>query len=257
MLHALDVPGVVLFGAALAGGLTFLLEVSDGAPWLLLPPVALLAAVLVWRERRAATPFLSLDLVANRRVLSVLGQYAVVNLIFYAAFFGVPQWLEEVRGFAPQAGLLLLPLAGLSVVMMPVAARVVAARGWLVASLVGAAGLFAGPLLVLLMVDEGTALVAVVAVVAVLGVPGAFNNLALQTGLYERSPRERTGAAGGLFQTARYLGAISATALLGLAFGVAASTEGLHEVAAVAAVVGLLLLASGVRRVATGAARRP
>ena len=68
----------------------------------------------------------------------------------------------------------------------------------------------------LLVLGPATPLVGILAVGAVLGLPNGFNNLGLQAALYERTPPAHTGAAGGLFQTFRYLGAILATALIGV-----------------------------------------
>jgi hypothetical protein len=53
------------------------------------------------------------------------------------------------------------------------------------------------------------------------------------------------GAAGGQFQTFRYVGAILSTSLLGLAFGTTITNDGLHRIAYVlAGVSGLLFVAS-------------
>ena len=42
-------------------------------------------------------------LAANRQLVAVYAQFAAVNIVFYAVFFGLPLWLEEARGFAPDA----------------------------------------------------------------------------------------------------------------------------------------------------------
>ncbi len=89
-------------------------------------------------------------------------------------------------------------------------------------------------------------------ITAGLGIPNAFNNLGLQSALYERTPSEHTGAAGGLYQTFRYVGAILATALIGVFLGGRATTAGLHELAFAAAVVGAVPVAVSL----TGARRR-
>ena len=94
------------------------------------------------------------------------------------------------------------------------------------------------------------------ALLAKAGVPNGFNNLGLQTALYEAAPGGRTGSAGGLFQTFRYLGAISATATIGVLFDRDLSSSGLHELGLVmsAAAVLVLALALLVRRRPTAAA---
>ena len=51
------------------------------------------------------------------------------------------------------------------------------------------------------------------------------------------------GAAGGLFQTCRYLGAILATVIMGVAFADAVDGTGLHVIAAVTAALAALTIA--------------
>jgi MFS family permease len=245
-----DWTGIVLFSGALAAGLGFVLSVEGSPRWVLVPLALVLGVLLTLRERRARTPIIDLDVATNRGVAAVLAQYAAVNVVFYVVFFGLPQWLEEVRGFAPgEAGLLLLPIAGLGVIVTPVASRLVSRRGPRPALLIGAVALTVGAALLLLL-DASTPVAGILLVGAVLGVPNGFNNLGLQAALYERTPPEHTGAAGGLFQTFRYLGAILATALIGAFFGERATTAGLHSIAAVAVGISLLLVLASAWRTA-------
>ncbi|WP_326617384.1 hypothetical protein [Streptomyces decoyicus] len=51
------------------------------------------------------------------------------------------------------------------------------------------------------------------------------------------------GSAAGLQRTAQYLGAITASGLIGLLYGERASDSGLHAIALIGVVLGLLLLA--------------
>jgi predicted MFS family arabinose efflux permease len=97
-----------------------------------------------------------------------------------------------------------------------------------------------------LLLFHSTALVmAILAVGAVLGLPNGFNNLGLQATLYEATPPDHMGAASGLFQTARYVGAILSTSVLGPVFSTTVTNSGLHLIAAVLAVVsGFLLVAT-------------
>src|SRR5713101_2360639 len=117
VLRRVDVPGIVLFSGMLASLLAFLLSLSSGPLWPLLPVAALAAALLVRRERGVAEPFLNVRMLAAHRQLGgVYTQFAGVNIVFYAVFFSLPLWLERVRGFeSGLAGLLLLPIAGVGV----------------------------------------------------------------------------------------------------------------------------------------------
>jgi MFS family permease len=245
-----DVPGIVLFSAALAGLLAVLLSLAHDPLWLLLPVVALAAIAFVAVERRRAQePFLDVRLLAaNRALLGVYLQYAAVNVAFFGVFFSLPLWLERVRGFSPgSAGLLILPIAGVGVIATPLAARLVARRGTRPALLVGSVALLAGTL-AMLALGPTVALVMVVLVGAVLGIPNGFNNLGLQSALYAAAEPERMGAAAGLFQTFRYIGAVLSTSLIGIAFAGGVDTAGLHEIALVLAILSATVLFASVRR---------
>lgn len=246
-VHALDLPGVALFSGLLAGALGFLLSLSARPLWPLLPLAALAALLLLRREYRVAAPFLDVRLLtANRPLVGVYAQFAAVNLVFYAVFFGLPLWLEEARRFTPgTAGLLLLPVAGVGVLTTPLAARLIDRSGPRRALLVGAVLLLAGCLLLLLF-DAATPVPVLLAVGAVLGVPNGFNNLGLQAALYEAAPTAQMGAAGGLFQTFRYTGAILSTALIGLVMGPRATGGSLHALAVVSAAVSALLVVTSI-----------
>jgi hypothetical protein len=78
----------------------------------------------------------------------------------------------------------------------------------------------------------------------VLGIPIGFNNLGLQTALYGASDPERTGAAAGIFQTSRFIGAVLATSLLGIVFADGVDTAALHDFALGLAAVSAVVLAA-------------
>jgi MFS family permease len=137
----------------------------------------------------------------------------------------------------------MLPLAALGIGLSPVAARMVHRRGVRAPLLIGCAGLIAG-LLAVLTIDEHTSVIGIVVVGTVLGLPSAFNNLALQAGVYASAPAGQTGVATGLFQTCRYLGAIMSTALLAIAFEHEVGTAGLHRISWLMVVVAVALTVS-------------
>jgi MFS family permease len=244
-----DVPGIAAFTVMLGSVLALLLSLAQSPPLYWLAPVALLAAgLLVVRSRRREDPFLDVRmLVADRRLLAVYAQYLLVNVVAFGVFFAVPIWLEGARGDGPgTTGLLMSPLAGVAVIATPIAARLIARRGVRPALLAGACAMVAGTLL-LMTFGPGTPAVAILAVACVLGVPIGFNNLGLQSALYAASPPERTGAAGGLFQTARFTGAVLATSLIGIVFAGEVTSTGLHEIAATLAGVSVVVLLTSMR----------
>lgn len=250
--HALDIPGIILFSVAIATLLGFLISLSGTRLWPLLAAAVLSGALLFWRERRAFSPFLDVTMLAtNRALLAIFLQYAAINIVFYGIFFGLPLWLERARHFHPQeAGLLILPVAGMGAVSTPIAAWLVRRHDARPALIIGSFSLLAGSLL-LLVPNLGTPLAVIILIGCVLGIPNGFNNLGLQAALYEITPPETMGQTGGQFQTFRYIGAILSTALLGLVFGSTVTSTELHTMAIVLAGISTLLLAASV------GARRP
>jgi len=244
VLAELDLPGVALFSATMVALLVGVLSFTSTPHVWLLVVAGATAVVLVLRERASASPFLDVRaLVADRALTSILVQQAVVNFVFYCTFFALPLWLERVRGYSSdQAGLFILPVAGLGVLTVPVAARLIRTHGSRAALLLGSAVLLVATGALQLLGDATPALL-VVAFGLLLGVPNGFNNLGLQTALSEAAPAGRTGSAGGLFQTSRYLGAISATATIGVLFDRNLSSGGLHELGLVMTGAAVLVLA--------------
>ena len=239
-LRRIDAPAVVAFVVALTAFLAFLLDVTARL-WLL--PVAALAAVaFVVRELHAVEPFVDVRLVARGRLLSVFGQFTTVNVVFYSVFFGLPLWLERVRGDGPEvAGLLLLPVAIVGALTTPIAARSIDRSGPRPSLVFGAVSLTVGSLLLALL-DASSPTIAVVGAGLALGIPNGFNNLGLQAALYENAPADRIASSGGLLQTCRYLGAILSTALLGAVYGPAVDTAGFHRIALVMAGLSAVLV---------------
>jgi predicted MFS family arabinose efflux permease len=238
-----DVPGIVLFSGMLASLLAFLLSLASGPLWLLLPVALLAAVLLVLRERGVAEPFLNVRmLAANRPLIGVYAQFAGVNIVFYAVFFSMPLWLEQVRGFdSGMSGLLLLPIAGMGVLATPIAARLISKSGPGPALIIGTFALTVGSLL-LLVFNAATPVIVILAVGVVLGIPNGFNNLGLQAALYEHAPARQMGAASGQFQIFRYVGVILATSLLGTTI----TSDGLHIIAVILTIISVLLLLASI-----------
>ncbi len=252
-LAGVDFPGVFLFAATVVPVLAALLEVGTVQGWALLAIVPVAGFLLAWRELRTGSPFFDLRLLArNPAMISVFAQFAAVTFVFYSFFFGVPIWLEEIGHYdARSAGLLVLPLTGISVVVTPLAARLINRRGTRPALVIGSVFLLAGSVLTLVL-QQQTPVVALLAITFVMGVPNGFNNLGLQSALYAVTPHERISWAGGQFQTFRYVGATLASAVLGSVFRHGSSTAGLHSIGVVLAVVSVVILAASTIR-----SRRP
>ncbi|MCB5274710.1 Multidrug resistance protein Stp [Arthrobacter sp. SO5] len=220
LLRDSDIPGILAFVGSLVLVMMALLNVLPGYRWWLLGAGTLLAVLFAWRELRFAPPFLDLRLLGrNRPLLLVYLGFAVFNGVYYFAFFGLPQLLQEAGGYNPGVvGLLMLPLAAMSVVVTPFAVRAIDRFG---VKRVLVAGV------VLLVVASGMmwlltasfAIPLVVALTALLGVPYGVVSIASSQGMFVSTRPEERGVAAGIFQTCRYLGAITATVLIGIFYG--------------------------------------
>lgn len=256
LVRDIDVPGMALFSGTLVALLSFLLSITTTVPWVLLPVIVLGGVLMVWRERVAPRPFLDFRILGrNHAMLGVLASFLGVNIVFYAVYYGMPVWLEQVRGFSPAlAGVLLLPISAIGTVLTPLVARYVRRSGPRLPVLLGACLLVTGSATLLLLgTNTPAALIAVLAVL--LGFPNSFNNFGLQAMLYTVTPAAETGKAAGLFQAARYGGAICSAVILGVIYGDTITQHGLRTVALVAIGIStaLALTSSRLGRQAGGA----
>jgi MFS family permease len=206
------------------------------------PGLALFAAALTVRERRARTPFLDVRMLASNRALTTTYlRFGVTMLITYGFIYGWTSWLEDSAGLsAADAGLLMVPSFTVAAVVSALAAK--RSRIWpllvagAVALAVGSAGLLLltarSPLWLLLLIS------------VVFGAQNGLNVVTNQTAMYAQAPADSTGTAAGMLRTFMYLGAIASASLIGLSFGPAATDAGLHRLAMILTVAAAALLAA-------------
>ncbi|MCU1548773.1 MAG: transporter [Arthrobacter sp.] len=225
LLRDSDIPGILAFLGSLVLGMMALLNVLPGVRWWLLAGGTLLAVLFIWRELRFSPPFLDLRLLGrNRPLLLVYLGFAVFNGVYYLAFFGLPQLLQEAGGYDPGiVGLLMLPLAAISVLATPFAVRAIDRVGVKRVLIAGSALLLAAAGTMWLL-TASLAIPLVLAVTALMGVPYCVVSLASSQGLYVSTQPQERGVAAGIYQTCRYLGAITATVLIGIFYG-----SGVHQ----------------------------
>ncbi|MCX5416404.1 MFS transporter [Streptomyces sp. NBC_00059] len=236
--NSLDPLGIGLFTAALTVLVFFLLDLAD-PQWWLLAPFAVLAAVLAGWQLRAPQPFIDLRMLAgNGALLRTYVRHGLSYLLIYCVMYGFTQWLEEVRGYSSgHAGLLMLPMSVTALVCSLLGARTKGLRGPLtVACVLLTAG--AG---ILCFLSGETPLAVLLVAGACFGAPQGLVGTSNQAAVQAYAPPESIGAAAGLQRTAQYIGAITASSLIALAYADAASDAGLQLMAAVAVVLGVLL----------------
>ncbi|MCO4261527.1 MFS transporter [Pseudarthrobacter sp. MDT3-26] len=215
-----DIPGILAFVASLMLAMMALLNVMPGYRWWLLGAATVIAALFAWRELRFRPPFLDLRLLGrNRPLLLVYLVFVVFSSVYYFAFFGLPQLLQEAGHYdAGLVGLLMFPLAAMSVLVTPVTVRLIERFGVRSVMIAGA--------LILLVASGGLGALTlslwpplVFMLTALMGVPYGVVSTASNQGLYVSARPEERGVAAGIFQTCRYLGAITATVLIGVLYG--------------------------------------
>ncbi|MEU8957764.1 MFS transporter [Streptomyces sp. NPDC048518] len=235
----LDPLGILLFTGALCCLVVFLLDLR--APmWWLLAPTAVLGAVLTWWQLRHPSPFIDLRMLgANRALARTYLRHGLSYLVVYCVMYGFTQWLEEERGYSSlHTGLVMLPMSLAALACSLIGARTKGIR----APLTVAAVLLAAGSALLLGTSGATPLAALLVTGACFGVPQGLVGTANQAAVQQYAPADAIGAAAGLQRTAQYLGAITASGLIGLAYGQRADDGGLHLMGAVGGVLALALI---------------
>ena len=151
-----------------------------------------LAVLFAWRELRFSPPFLDLRLLGrNRPLLLVYLGFALFNGVYYFAFFGLPQLLQTAGGYNPGVvGLLMLPLAAISVVSTPFAVRAIDRFGVRRVLIAGVVLLLVASAAMWLL-TASFSIPLVVALTALLGVPYGVASIAYNQGVY-LSPGRRS-----------------------------------------------------------------
>ena len=215
-----DIPGIAGFVSSLLLVMMALLDVAPGNRWWLLGAGTVIAALFVWRELRFNPPFLDLRLLGrNRPLMLVYLGFAVFSSVYYFVFFGLPQLLQEAGGYDPGlVGLLMLPLAAMSVLATPWAVRAMAKFGVRRVLIAGVVLLSAVAALMWLLTGS-LAIPLVLALTTLMGVPYGAVGIATNQGMFLSVRPQERGVAAGIYQTCRYVGAITATVLIGVFAG--------------------------------------
>ncbi len=220
LLRDSDIPGILAFVAALLLVMMAALNVAPDYRWWMLAAGTGIAALFAWRELQFNRPFLDLRLLGrNRPLMLVYLGFAVFSSVYYFVFFGLPQLLQEAGGYNPGVvGLLMLPLAAMSVVATPWAVRAMGRFGVRRVLLAGVVLLTAVAALMWLL--TGTLAIPLVLVLtALMGIPYGTVGIASNQGMFVSTRPQERGVAAGIYQTCRYVGAITATVMIGVFAG--------------------------------------
>lgn len=235
----LDPLGILLFGGAVTALLVFLNGMTH-PQWWLAAVVGLFAVALVLWERRHASPFLDVRMLARngslqRTYLRLMLSFAVM----YGVLYGVSQWLEQARGIDPGlVGVLMLPMSVLSAT----ASLVIGRWKWVRRVLAACSALIVAGAGLLWAASASNSLLWPVIALSVFGTSMGLGNVANQTMLYLKSSHEDLGTNSGFYRTASYIGGFVATGLIGAAFAGGANDAGLLSFAGVFAILGAALV---------------
>jgi MFS family permease len=220
LLRDSDIPGILAFVSSLLLVMMAMLDVAPGYRWYLLGAGTVVAALFAWRELRFSPPFLDLRLLGrNRPLMLVYVGFAVFNGVYYFVFFGLPQLLQEAGGYDPGlVGLLMLPMATLSVLATPWAVRAMGRFGVRRVMIAGVV-LLTGAAALTWLLTASLAIPLVLALTALIGIPYGVVSIASNQGMFVSTLPQERGVAAGIFQTCRYVGAITATVLIGVFAG--------------------------------------
>lgn len=215
-----DVPGQVTAIIGLAA-LTFAC-IEGGSIGFAEPSVIggfILAAVsltaCVWVQARSAHPMVPLTLFRSRSMSVALGVAFISMAGFYGLVFLQSLYFQQYRGSsALMAGLLFLPMTGITAITNSQVAKISARFGHVFPVVLGLVGMGIG--LVGIVLLPGTAPVWVVAaLMAVVGVGGGFTVPPIAALILEVAPQHLAGTASGVLNMFRQLGGSLGVAVFG------------------------------------------
>ena len=219
--RTLDVVGQLLASAAL-GALTFAgmaagsRDAVAAALWSCL--AALAAVAFVARERRAPDPLLDLALFRDRPFVAATAATACMTFGMYGLLYLTPLVLQAFRHLSSTlAGIALLPLSVIFAAISSLSGACVARLGTRRTIALGMACMGCGS--IGLGIDVESRIWTTALALAIAGVGLGLTTGPLLGYAVGRAPHERAGAASGVGNASRMLGATLGVAVLGGAFG--------------------------------------
>jgi DHA2 family methylenomycin A resistance protein-like MFS transporter len=214
ILAVLALTGIV--GAIIEGGHRNLTHPIVVAGFLL---GGLAAAIFIRVERRAASPMLPLQFFSLSGFSAAVVFGILVNLTYYGVIFVISLYLQQARGYsALRTGIAFLPLTATFIVSNVITGWLTARTGsrfpMILGALIGMVGYA-----FLLRLDESTSLLSMMS--AFVLIPGGMGLAvpAMTTAILSSVPRERSGTASAVLNTARQTGGAIGVAVFGALLG--------------------------------------
>ncbi|MDO5494483.1 MAG: DHA2 family efflux MFS transporter permease subunit [bacterium] len=174
---------------------------------------ALLGAFIVWQMLNRREPLVPLALFRDRNFSVSNVAIAAVGFAVTAMMFPFMLYTQLVRGFTPtQAALLLAPQAVMSILLAPIAGRLVDRHHPRLLTGFGIAGFLIALLLLSRVMGADTPVWQVLAVTTLMGTAQSFVWGPLATSANRNLPLNWAGAGSGVYNTTRQMGAVLGSA---------------------------------------------
>lgn len=218
--HSFDWLGVALSGVAL---LLLVFGIQEGheldwSPLILTMIVAglVIGAVFIWwQARNTREPLMPLSLFRDRNFSLANIAITTVGFVFASMGFPLMLWAQLVRGDSPtQAGLLLAPMAVMSIVLAPIAGRLTDRVHPRILAGAGLVVLAISLVLLASSLSADTPLWHVLGSMALLGVGSSFVWAPLTTTANRNLPLHQAGAGAGIYNANRQIGSVVGAAAI-------------------------------------------
>ncbi|MEU1844039.1 MDR family MFS transporter [Micromonospora sediminicola] len=235
----IDYLGATLIAAGVSVLLIWISFVDDSFAWLswqtgaMVGGAALLLALAVWVESRAAEPVVPLHIVRERTTaLAILGSLAVGMAMFGGAVF-LGQYFQIGRGYSPtEAGLLTIPMMAGVLISSIVAGRMITTSGRIKPYIVFGSIVLVAGFALLGTVDHETSLVLVGVAMFVVGVGVGMTMQNLVLAVQNTVALSDIGAASASVAFFRSLGGTIGVSVLGAVLARRVSDRITHDLAA-------------------------
>ena len=236
--HSFDWLGVALSGAGMFL-LVFGIQEGEQYDWstitgpitvwrLIVVGLVVLGLFVLWQARNRQEPLVPLSLFRDRNFSVSNLSITTVSFAFTAMGFPLMLWAQLVRGYSPtQAGLLLVPMAVMSIVTAPLTGKLTDRVHPRTLTVGGFAGLGLALLLLSVVLAPDTPLWQLLAVFALMGLGSSFLWGPLATTANRNLPPQRAGAGSGVYNATRQVGAVLGSAAIAVLIDARLAANGL------------------------------